>query len=125
MAASGFGTVRIRGLRETQRAFVKLGLGIRAELVAELRRVAEPVAATAKDKLARYDGISLGTIGPRTSVLGAFVTQRARKVTGQRPDFGALQMREGLIPALEEHADDIEEGALHALDAITREAGFY
>lgn len=123
--AAGIGTVRIRGLRETQRAFAKMALGIRAELRLHLRKIAEPVAATAKDKLARYDGISLGTIGPRTSVLGAFVTQRARKVTGRRPDFGALQMQEGLIPALQEHAEDIEREALDALDAITREAGFH
>lgn len=124
-AASGLvPTVRVRGLTQTIRAFSVLEKGVRAEILGELRSIAEPVARDAQEKLSGYAGISLGTIGPRTSVRGAFVTQRARKVTGRRPDFGSLQMRKGLIPALEEHADDIEPAVGEALDRLTRAAGF-
>lgn len=117
-------TVRITGLRQTIAAFRVLEAGIRAELLAELRKPAEVVAESARGKLARYTGISLGTIGPRVSARGSFVTQRARKVTGQRGDFGALQMTHGLIPALEEHEPEIVEAAELALDKLTRETGF-
>ena len=122
--AGELATVRVRGLTQTIRAFSVLEKGIRAEILGELRSIAEPVARDAQDKLSGYGGISLGTIGPRTSVRGAFVTQRARKVTGQRPDFGSLQMTHGLIPALEEHADDLEPAVGEAIDRLTRAAGF-
>lgn len=112
MAASG---VRITGLREVQRGFRKLAAGTAAELRAALAQEAEPVAADARQRLSAYSGASVGTIGPRVVFAGVFVTQRARKVTGLRPDFGALQMRKAMIPALEDHADGIVAGADRAL----------
>ena len=122
--AGEFGTVRVRGLSQTIRAFSVLEKGVRAEILGELRSIAEPVARDSQDLLSGYQGISLATIRPRTSVRGAFVTQGARKVTGQRPDFGSLQMRKGLIPALEAHADELEPAVGNALDRLTRAAGF-
>lgn len=116
--------ITTKGLRETQRAFRKLQLEVGKELRAALRELAEPVAATARDRLGAYPGASVGTIGPKVTLAGAAVTQRARKVTGKRPDFGALQMVKVMIPALEEHEDDIEAGAAVAFDSLTREAGF-
>ena len=55
---------------------------------------------------------------------GANVTQRARTVTGQRGDFGALQMRKVMIPALEQHEETIEAGAARAFNGLVAEAGF-
>lgn len=119
-----FTGVRIRGLREMQRAFRKLALEIGPELRGKLAQVVEPIAQSARARQ-RWVGASAGTIGPRVTVAGAAVTQRARKVTGQRPDYGALQMRESMIPALEEHGEDIEAAAGAAIDDLTREAGFH
>jgi hypothetical protein len=117
-------TVRIKGLRETIRAFNKLEASVALEIRNELKDLAEPVAETARQKISRYAGASVGTIGPRASVRGAFVTQRAKKVTGQRADFGALQMTRGMIPALEEHEDEIVSGVEKTLDRLTATAGF-
>jgi hypothetical protein len=117
-------TLRISGLREVQRAFAKMAITTEVGLRAELLKVAEPVAATAREKISRYPGASIGTIGPRASVTGVFVTQRARKVSGRRGDFGALQMTVGFMPALEEHEEDIVEAAEQALDIITAANGF-
>jgi hypothetical protein len=117
-------TVRITGLREVDRAFRQMEKDASKELRKALVEAAEPVAVTARQNLAKYHGISLGTIGPRAVARGAFVTQRAKKVTGLRGDFGALQMRVGLMPALEAHADDVMRGAEHVIDLLASRNGF-
>jgi hypothetical protein len=117
-------TVRISGLKETIRAFNKIDRSLTRELQSEMKRAAEPVADSAKRKLARFSGIRLATVRPRARGASVFVTQNARKVTGKRPDFGALQMRVGFIPALEENERQILETVEKALDRMTREEGF-
>ena len=44
--------------------------------------------------------------------------QRQKKKTGKRPDFGALQMREGFIPALNDNEDDIAQTVEDAFTAL-------
>jgi hypothetical protein len=88
-----------------------------------LRRAAEPVAADARRREQRWRGASISTIGPRVTPAGVSVTQRARKVTGTRPDFGALQMREAMLPALADHVDDVERAAEDVLDVILNIGG--
>lgn len=117
-------TLRVKNLRETLRALQKVNKDAGKTIRDDLKEAAEPVASTARAKLSRYVGASVGTIGPRASVRGVFVTQRARKVTGRRADFGALQMRRVLIPALEEHEDEVVDAVEDALDRLGRSAGF-
>lgn len=117
-------TVRIRGLRETIRALNRVNKQVAKQVRDELKRAVEPVAASARDRVGRYPGASTSTIGPKATTRSVFVTQRKRKVTGLRPDFGSLQMREGLLPALAEHEDDIVGQVEDALDRLTRTAGF-
>src|SRR6266542_2626614 len=115
-------TVRVRGLKETVRAFNQLDRNLSKEVRDSLKKAAEPVAASAKAKIGVYRGASLGTIGPRAAGSSVFVTQRAKKVTGQRGDFGALQMRR-MIEALGEHEADVMRAVEDALDDLTRSAG--
>lgn len=117
-------TVRVKGLRETVRALNKVNRSVAREVREELKRAAEPVAGRARRKLSRYRGASLGTIGPRARGGAVFVTQRARKVTGRRGDFGAIQMREGLVPALDEGREEVMRDVEAALDRLGRSAGF-
>lgn len=116
--------IRITGLREVQRALLRAEVGLRPALRAAFKRVAEPIAAEARGLLAQYPGASVGTIGPRVTLAGVAVTQRAGTVTGAHPQFGELQMTDVMIPALEHHADDVEDGAGDALDALILAAGF-
>lgn len=118
-------TVRVRGYRECVAALGKVNRGVAKTARDALRDVARPVSETAKNKLARYPGASLGTIGPKVTTKGVFVTQRAKKVTGLRPDFGHLQQTKGLEPALDEHADDIEDSVTQAFDRLVDSAGFH
>ena len=118
------GSVRLHGYRETMRALRKCEKGARDAWKDAFKEVARPIAEEAQSRLARYQGISLGTIGPRVVTSGVFVTQRAKKRTGLRGDFGSLQMRVGLLPALEANEGKIDKAVEKALDDLTDSAGF-
>jgi hypothetical protein len=116
--------VRIRGLRETERAFRKMSGDLDDELRKGLKKAGEPVAETARGKISRYRGASIGTIAPRLARgTTVFVTQRARKVTGKRGDFGSLQMKK-LFESLEEREGDVIRQLEQVLDDLTDSGGF-
>ena len=52
---------------------------------------------------------------------GVAVGQALRKTTGDRPQFGALQMKKALLPALYAHEQELERDLERALDQISRE----
>lgn len=110
-------TVRITGLKETVRAFNKIDKGLIRNVQKGLKRAAEPVAVSARAKVSQYRGASVGTISPRARGASAFVTQRARKVTGKRGDFGALQMRR-LVEALDENREEVVRAVERELDDL-------
>lgn len=109
--------VQIKGLQEVVRGFNRVHRATSRQIQAELKKAAEPVATSAREKVSRYPGASVGTIGPRAAGASVFVTQRARKVTGLRGDFGGLQQRR-LDEALNENEDGIELRLERALDRI-------
>lgn len=115
--------VRVQGLQETVRAFNKLDRTVSREIQRELKKAAEPVTQAGREKISRYPGASIGTISPRATGASVFVTQKARKKTGLRPDFGGLQQRR-LDEALNENEDRVIEGIEDFLDLITNSEGF-
>lgn len=110
--------VVLRGLRELQRDLGKANKGAAKAVREGLKRAAEPVVRSAKTKEGRWAGAKPQTIGPRVTGRSVFVTQRARKVTGLRGDFGALQMRDAFIPALEENEAEVERALEDELDHL-------
>jgi hypothetical protein len=116
------GTVRVKGLREVDRAFRKTDKESSKALRAGLLEAARPVAATARDKIGQYGGANVTAIRPRAVARGAFVTQGARKVTGLRGDFGALQMRR-LGEALDENQAEVLEKAERVIDLLAEHNG--
>ncbi len=92
----------------------------------ELRKVAVPVRdeATARflasispnAKKTRY-GISVR----RTGVVA--VEQRRRRTTGKHPEFGALQMKDALVPALEHNEGRIVKAMDEVLADLERKWG--
>lgn len=110
--------VRVAGLSEVVRGFRRCAQATSREFQREMKRVAEPVAVSAREKVSRYPGASVGTIVPRAQgVTSVFVTQKARKKTGLRPDFGGVQQRR-LDEALNENEKAIERGFEDAADRI-------
>lgn len=99
--------------------------GLDKELRAALREAAWPIARDIRAREGdKWTGASTGTIGPRVTLAGAAVTQRAKKVDGKHPQFGKVQMLEAFLPALEDHVDDVEHAAEHVLDVIEGLGGF-
>lgn len=117
-------TVRVRGLREVQRGVRNFNESVGKDLTAELKKAAEPVAASARQKLTRYQGVSLN-VQPVAFAASVRVRQQQRKVTGLRGDFGALQMRRAFIPALTEQAPNVVRNIETAIDRFADQAGLH
>lgn len=115
--------VRVKGLREFQRAVRYASKETKKTVRDGLKEAAGPVVEAARAKEGKWRGASISTIGPRLTGRSVFVTQRKRKVTGRRGDFGALQMREAFIPALEENAEETVRAVEHALDHLLDRSG--
>lgn len=109
--------VVISGLSEVVRGFNKVNRATSREIQAGLKKAAEPVTASAREKVSRYPGASAGTIRPRARSASVYVTQNARKVTGLRGDFGSLQQRR-LDEALHENESQVERGVQDAIDRL-------
>lgn len=117
-------TIKVEGYRATIKALGDVDRGTKRAVFAGLRAAAEPIAADARSKLSGFQGISLGTIKPSARSTGVVVIQRAKKTTGKRADFGALQMRKGLLPALEENEDTVACDVEAAFYVLTKKEGF-
>lgn len=109
--------VQISGLQEVVRGFSRVQRSTSREIQRELKKAAEPVVSSGREKISRYEGASTGTIRPRARGASVWVTQGARKVSGLRGDFGGLQQRR-LDEALAENESGVEAGVEAALDRI-------
>lgn len=110
--------VHVNGLRELVRAANRTSREARKEIKDALRDVGEVVRADADDRFSTYDERSASGFRVRVRERGVSVEQSRRRVTGLRPDYGALQMRRALIPAGEENEQEIDERMGEALDNI-------
>lgn len=113
-------TVRVKGLRELNRAFKGYADDSRKELQAELRKIAEPVAATARQKAAPYGAATSTGFAAGARVAGAVVRQRRKKTTGHHPEFPGILMRKVLLPALAEHEERIIREVNDLFDRLDR-----
>lgn len=111
-------TVRLRGYREFKRAARNAGPDARREFREAFADVGEGVRAESERRFARYDPRSAS--GYRVGVRASYVIvyQSFRKTTGQRPDYGALQMRKALLAAAASEESDINERLETAVDRI-------
>ena len=116
--------VRVEGLSGLVRDFRKLEKTLAREVQGRLKKVAEPVVQSSRAKVGRWRGSKPSQIRPRVRGSSVYVTQHARKVTGRRGDFGSLQMRKALAPALEENESEVERGLEDVLDDLANRNGF-
>lgn len=118
------GTIRVHGYTETTRALYRVAAEAKATVYAGLREAAEPIAADARSRLSGYSGMKTSSIRPRVGVRGVYITQGAKKVTGKRPDFGGLQMTQGLIPAAYNRQDTMVSDVEAAFLLLSTREGF-
>lgn len=112
------GGLKVTGIREFQRALAKGDKEQRKQISGVFKEVGEIVRERGASL---FSGIDAGSAaGFRTVVRqrGVEVEQRKRRVTGKRGDYGALQMRRALVPALEEKQGDVVDAFEDALDKV-------
>lgn len=112
------GAVRVKGLREFQRACNKADKQTKTGLRARLRDAGDTVRGEASARFAHVDGKSAAGYRVAVRARGVAVEQRLGRTTGRRPDFGAKQMREALVPALEAKRGQVERNLEDMLDDI-------
>ena len=115
--------VNVRGLAELNRDFGKLSRALQRELGEQLAEIAEPVAQDVRRRAAAegYGERTVSGIAAGRRRGSAVVRQRRKKVTGKRPDFGAIQLREVFVPAVEANRAATERRVEDFLERITRE----
>jgi hypothetical protein len=116
--------VRVRGLKELQRAFRMADKALVKELRRELRDAGNIVRDEARSRFSDIDGRSAAGFRTVVRQRGVAVEQRYGRTTGARPDFGALQMRRALEPGLEAKQGEVLDKVDGMLDRIGRDAGF-
>ncbi len=89
------------------------------ETRAALARAGEIIQADAAQRFDKYSTRSAAGFRTRVRVRGVEVEQSLRKTTGLHPEWGALQMRRGLLPALYDKQDEVEAELEKALDEVT------
>lgn len=117
--------VKVKGLKELERALKASDKETAKGFRKELREAGKIVALDARSRMGGIDRYSATGIRPRVrGGVNVSVEQSRRRTTGKRPDFGALQMRRALVPALESKRDEVERRVENLLDAVGRSNGF-
>lgn len=111
-------TVVVHGYREFLRACAKAEPDTRKTVRDALRKVGAVVREDATRRFSAIDTGSAHGFKTRVRQRGVAVEQSIRKTTGNRPDYGSLQMRRGLLPAMVENANDTVRAMEHAVDEI-------
>ena len=116
-------TVKVTGAKELERGFRQMRKQVLRELRPELRKAGELVRTEASTLFSSIDARSAAGYKVRVRAKGVAVEQSLRKVTGLRGDYGALQMRRALIPALEAKGGEASEMVTALVNRASLEAG--
>lgn len=122
MAYGTSSEVRVKGLRELQRALNRVNKAAAKTVRDELKQVAEPVKQSA-ERLAGERITNIGPvwgrmrIGARSS--SVYIAPRQRNRGGSpRPNLGVLLLERSMFPALDENEHEIVRGVERALDHL-------
>lgn len=111
-------TVRVNGYREFLRAINRADRESKRYVRTTFAHVGESVRREATSRFLPIDVRSATSYRVVVRTRGIAVEQTRRRTTGKRPDFGRLQMRRALVPALEANAHTLERELEHALDLV-------
>lgn len=111
-------TIVVRGYRELLAACAEAPKELRREVRSILREAGESVRRDATSRFEAYSSVSAHGYRTVARTHGITVDQRLRKVTGRHPEWGALQMRRALLPALHENTERFERDMEHAVELI-------
>lgn len=127
---AGTGEVRVKGLRELNRAFKNADADLRREFKKTLMEVAEPVRVRA-EALAVSEIRNIGSewsqmrIGATARTVYVAPKQRGNKMGPQkRPNLGVRLIEDAMEPALEENTELIVARLERMLDMVGITNGF-
>lgn len=115
---AGKETIRVKGYREFLRACRNTDKDTRRFVREAFRKVGDIVRQDATATFARVDQHSASGYKVRVRQRWIAVEQSLRKTTGLRPDYGALQMRDALLPALMHNEDTLNREMDKAIDEV-------
>ena len=113
-------TIVVKGYKEFLKAAKDAGSATNREVRAAFRRSGEIVREDAASRLSRYSTRSAAGLKVRVRQRGVAVEQSLRKTTGAHPQYGSLQMRKALLPALREKEPLVDAEFERALDEVKR-----
>lgn len=117
MAVAG-ATLQVHGYRQFMQALQLADKESRKAARDELRKAAEHVRLDGAQLFAPTDARSAAGYRTRVRQRGVAVEQSLRRTTGTRPNFGGLQMRRALLPALERNEERTVRETEDALERI-------
>jgi hypothetical protein len=112
------GEIVFPGLSDLLKASRDAGASTQKEVRAALAKSGEIVQADAVPRFAKYSTKSAAGFKVRVRQRGVGVEQSLLKTTGLRPEWGALQMRKALLPAVASKFPQVEAEFDKALDEI-------
>jgi len=111
-------TLRVVGYRQFMRATARADRESKRYIRAAFKEIGETVRADAQRRMDVIDSRSAAGYRVAVRQRGIAVRQSLRKTTGDRPDYGSLQMRKALLPALMSHTDDLDRDLTLAMAKV-------
>jgi hypothetical protein len=108
----------VKGYREMMVAFAHADASTKRDGRKILAGAGEAIRRDAASRIAPKGGRSAAGLRTGVRQRGIFVRQGLRKTTGLHPEWGAYQMRHGLIPARQEQMPQTMRALERAMDQI-------
>lgn len=110
--------VKVHGYREFVRACDRAGKDSKRLVRAQLRHVGNIVKDAAQQRFAPVDARSAAGFRTVVRTRGVAVEQRYPRTTGDHPEYGVMQMKVALLPAVEDKEPQIVGALESAVDEI-------
>ena len=111
-------TLRVHGYKEFMRATAQADKETKKLVRNTLRQVGDIVRQEATHRFSHVDAHSAGGYRTRVRQRGIAVEQSLRRTTGLHPEWGAIQMRLALVPAVEANEARLERDTEQALGVM-------
>lgn len=111
-------TLVVHGYRQFLKAADNAGRESKKAVRGAFREVGDIVKVDAATRLREIDARSAAGLRTVVRARGVSVEQTLRKTTGQHPEYGRLQLRRALEPALEEKQAQVEQAFEKAIDKV-------
>lgn len=111
-------TLQVRGYREFMRATARADRESKRYVRESFRQVGEIIRTEAVGRFSPVDQRTASGYRTRVRQRGISVEQSIAKTTGKRPDYGSLQMRRALLPALMGNQDSLLRDLDQAMDRV-------